>query len=54
MVKNPLDVEVLLSALTVRVREARSEDADDTPDFVQIECIDGVTLGAKDTRTVRD
>ena len=52
VVKNPLDVEISLSALTVSVREVANRDAHDAPDFVQVERIDDITLGAKDTRTV--
>ena len=50
VVKNPLDVEVALSALTIRVRDGTSPDA--VPDFVEVERIDDVILGARDTRTV--
>ena len=52
VVKNPLDVEVALSALTIRVRDGTSPDADTVPDFVEVERIDDVILGARDTRTV--
>lgn len=53
--RNPLDVEVSLSALTIALRESSSkgEDTNTTEDFVQVEVVDDITLGAKDTRTVR-
>ncbi len=50
--RNPLDVEVTLSGLTVSVREASAKDADINPDFVEVEIVDDVVLGAKDTRMV--
>ena len=52
VLKNPLDVEVSLSSLTITLRESCSTD-EDTHDFVQAEVVDEVALGAKDTRTVR-
>ncbi|TBU62053.1 ER-golgi trafficking TRAPP I complex 85 kDa subunit-domain-containing protein [Dichomitus squalens] len=52
VLRNPLDVEVSLSALTVTVREASSLDEDTTRDFVQVEVIEDVSLGPKDTRTI--
>lgn len=50
--RNPLDVEVTLSALTVSIREASAKDADTNPDFVEVEIVDDIVLGAKDTRMV--
>lgn len=50
--RNPLDVEVTLSGLTVSVRELLAKEADSNPDFVEVEVIDDIILGAKDTRTV--
>ena len=52
VLKNPLDVEVTLSGLTVSVREKSAEDATETPDFVEVEVVDDVVLGPRDTRTV--
>ena len=52
MVRNPLEVEVTLSKLTVTVREDSSKDVDTTQDFVDVEVVDDVTLGPRDTRTV--
>ena len=53
VLKNPLDVEVSLSALTITLRESSSTGEDTTQDFVQAEVVDDVVLGPKDTRTVR-
>ncbi|KAI0652274.1 ER-golgi trafficking TRAPP I complex 85 kDa subunit-domain-containing protein [Trametes meyenii] len=50
--RNPLDVEVTLSGLTVSVRDASAQDSDANPDFVEVEAIDDVVLGPKDTRTI--
>ncbi|KAI1793952.1 ER-golgi trafficking TRAPP I complex 85 kDa subunit-domain-containing protein [Ganoderma leucocontextum] len=52
VLRNPLDVEVSLSALTVTVRESPSKGEDTAQDFVQVEVVDDVTLGPKDTRTI--
>ncbi|KAH9858208.1 ER-golgi trafficking TRAPP I complex 85 kDa subunit-domain-containing protein [Lenzites betulinus] len=50
--RNPLDVEVTLTRLTVSVREVSAKDADAAPDFVEVEVVDDVVLGPKDTRTI--
>ncbi|KAH9937068.1 ER-golgi trafficking TRAPP I complex 85 kDa subunit-domain-containing protein [Fomitopsis serialis] len=50
--RNPLDVEVTLSGLSVVVRETSSPDASVTPDFVEVEVVDGITLGAREYRTI--
>ncbi|EIW64369.1 uncharacterized protein TRAVEDRAFT_158546 [Trametes versicolor FP-101664 SS1] len=50
--RNPLDVEVTLSALTVSIREASAKGADNNPDFVEVEVVDDIVLGAKDTRMI--
>ncbi|KAL7285211.1 hypothetical protein ACG7TL_000304 [Trametes sanguinea] len=52
VLRNPLDVEVSLSGLTVSVRESSSKDAESNPDFVEVEELDDIVLGAKDTRTI--
>ncbi|KAI0361180.1 hypothetical protein OH77DRAFT_1417397 [Trametes cingulata] len=52
VLRNPLDAEVTLSGLTVAVRDASANDAEMNPDFVEVEVIDDVVLGAKDTRTI--
>ena len=52
-IRNPLDVDVSLSALTVGVREAASPpEFSDTLDFIKVEVVDDIQLGAKETRTV--
>ncbi|KAI8981263.1 ER-golgi trafficking TRAPP I complex 85 kDa subunit-domain-containing protein [Trametes punicea] len=52
VLRNPLDVEVILSGLTVSVRLASDKDAETNPDFVEVEVLDDVALGAMDTRTI--
>ncbi|KAI0721227.1 ER-golgi trafficking TRAPP I complex 85 kDa subunit-domain-containing protein [Cerioporus squamosus] len=52
VVRNPLEVEVSLSSLTVVLREASGKDAETAPEFVEVEVIDDVVLGPRDTRTV--
>lgn len=50
-IRNPLDVDVSLSNLTLRVRDTKSDD-DTFPDFVDIESLDDVVLAARESRTV--
>ncbi|OBZ79321.1 hypothetical protein A0H81_00967 [Grifola frondosa] len=52
VLRNPLDVEVTLSGLTVRVKDTSSEDPDSIAEFVEVEVIDDIILGARDTRTI--
>lgn len=52
VLKNPLDVEISLSALTITLCESSFKGEDTAQDFVQVEVVDDVVLGAKDTRTV--
>ncbi|KAM5531871.1 hypothetical protein V8D89_014425 [Ganoderma adspersum] len=52
VLKNPLDVEVSLSGLTITLRESSSTSEDTTREFVQAEVVDDVVLGPKDTRTI--
>lgn len=52
--QNPLNVEVTFSGLTVTVREAFSDDMNHVKDFIEVEVLDDIVLGAKDTRTVRN
>lgn len=51
--RNPLNVDVTLSGLSVTVSEASAENAETFKDEVEIEIIDDITLGARETRTVR-
>lgn len=52
VLRNPLNVEVAISGLTAVVRDAKVEGDSSTPDFVETEVIDDLTLGAKECRTV--
>ncbi|KAI0778588.1 ER-golgi trafficking TRAPP I complex 85 kDa subunit-domain-containing protein [Trametes elegans] len=52
VLRNPLDVEVVLSGLTVSLRDSSAKDADANPDGVEVEVIEDVALGPKDTRTI--
>ena len=51
--RNPLDVGVSLSGLSVVVREKSAPEDSPTPDFIEVEVIDGVSLGPREFRTVR-
>lgn len=51
-IRNPLSTEVNLSNLTVTVRNASSTGTDPDLPYVQVEVIDEIILGAKETRTV--
>ena len=50
--RNPLDAEVNLSNLTVTVRETSSTEEAAAMAYVDVEIIDDIILGAKETRTV--
>ncbi|KAI0932025.1 hypothetical protein AcV5_004630 [Taiwanofungus camphoratus] len=52
VMQNPLNVEVTFSGLTVTVREAFSDDMNHVKDFIEVEVLDDIVLGAKDTRTI--
>ena len=52
VLRNPLNVEVTLSNLTVVVRDSKAEDPSVNADFVNVEVIEDLTLGARDSRTV--
>ena len=52
VLRNPLDVEVTLSGFTIGIRESSSDDDESAREFVEVEVIDDIVLGAKDTRTV--
>ena len=53
VLRNPLDVDVSLSALTLSVREVSIEQSTSAPDFLEVESVDDIVLGPRDTRTVR-
>lgn len=52
MLRNPLNVEVTISRLSLILRDAKNSDLESVPDYVEVEVIDDVSLGAKETRTV--
>ncbi|RPD64974.1 hypothetical protein L227DRAFT_571426 [Lentinus tigrinus ALCF2SS1-6] len=52
VVRNPLEVEVSLSTLTVVAQEASADNAGTASEAVEVEVIDDVVLGPKDTRTI--
>lgn len=52
VMRNPLNVDVTLSGLSVTVSEASAENAETFKDEVEIEIIDDITLGARETRTI--
>jgi len=52
LLRNPLDVEVNLSSLTVGVREAKAVDASSSQSFIEVEVVDSVILDPKESRTV--
>jgi len=51
-IRNPLDTEINLSNLTVTAQETTSTDLTSAMAHVDIEIIDDIILGAKETRTV--
>lgn len=51
MLRNPLNVEVTFSGLTAVVQDAKAQ-AESPPDFVEVEVIDDLILGARESRTV--
>lgn len=50
--RNPMDVDVNLSNLTVVLRDKLAEDEDLGPDVVEVEVVDDLVLNAKEIRTV--
>ncbi|GJE87623.1 ER-golgi trafficking TRAPP I complex 85 kDa subunit-domain-containing protein [Phanerochaete sordida] len=52
VLRNPLNVEVTLADLTVVVQDASAEGQTSTPDFVEVETIDDLVLGARESRTI--
>jgi len=53
VLRNPLDTEVNLSNLTIVVEEPNGTYTGPIDAFVEVESIDDVVLGARETRTVR-
>ncbi|KAI0348507.1 hypothetical protein BDW22DRAFT_1350734 [Trametopsis cervina] len=52
VLRNPLNVEINLSRLSLVVRDAKSAGDESTLDYIEVEVLDDVTLGAKETRTI--
>ncbi|OCH95835.1 hypothetical protein OBBRIDRAFT_767184 [Obba rivulosa] len=52
VLRNPLDVEVVLSGFTLAVKEAGSEEISPAEDLAEIEVIDDIVLGGKEIRTI--
>ncbi|KAJ4485976.1 ER-golgi trafficking TRAPP I complex 85 kDa subunit-domain-containing protein [Lentinula aciculospora] len=50
--KNPLDVNITLADLTLVVQELNDVDPSSLKVFLEIEVIESVTIGAKETRTI--
>ncbi|KIP12403.1 hypothetical protein PHLGIDRAFT_27246 [Phlebiopsis gigantea 11061_1 CR5-6] len=51
VMRNPLNVEVTISGLTAVVKDAKAPESP-SPGFVEVEVIDDLTLGARETRTI--
>ncbi|KAJ7654956.1 ER-golgi trafficking TRAPP I complex 85 kDa subunit-domain-containing protein [Mycena polygramma] len=52
VLRNPLDVEVNLSKVTVIVEETPSENASTSKSFLDVEVVEDITLGPRESRTV--
>ncbi|THV07645.1 hypothetical protein K435DRAFT_825459 [Dendrothele bispora CBS 962.96] len=52
VIRNPLEVEVNLSNLTIGVQESTSESPSSSKAFVEVETIDKVVLGPREMRTI--
>ncbi|KAH9950452.1 ER-golgi trafficking TRAPP I complex 85 kDa subunit-domain-containing protein [Amylocystis lapponica] len=52
VMRNPLDVEVTLSGLSVEIGEASSHGADSARDFLEVEVLDDIVIDPQDTRTI--
>ncbi|KAI0094770.1 ER-golgi trafficking TRAPP I complex 85 kDa subunit-domain-containing protein [Irpex rosettiformis] len=52
VLRNPLNVEISMSRLSLIVREATTSDDEAGPDFLEVETLDDITLGVKETRTI--
>lgn len=51
VLRNPLNVEVTISGLTVVVQDAKAPEQS-TSDFIEVEVLDDLVLGARESRTV--
>ena len=54
VLRNPLNVEVTISGLTVLIQDAKEPEQASTSDLVEVEVIDDLVLGARESRTVSD
>ncbi|KII93831.1 hypothetical protein PLICRDRAFT_36073 [Plicaturopsis crispa FD-325 SS-3] len=52
VLRNPLDAEINLANLTLAVKERSSENFDSAREFVEVENLNEITLGAGETRTI--
>jgi hypothetical protein len=53
VLRNPLDAELNLSNVTIVVKESHSDDASSSKSFLDVEVVEDVTLGPRESRTVR-
>jgi hypothetical protein len=53
VLRNPLDAEVNLSNVTIVVEESHSGDASSSKSFLDVEVVEDLTLGPRESRTVR-
>ncbi|KAJ7706314.1 ER-golgi trafficking TRAPP I complex 85 kDa subunit-domain-containing protein [Mycena rosella] len=52
VLRNPLDAEVNLSNVTVVVQDSHSETASTSQSFLEVEVVEDVTLGPRESRTI--
>ena len=52
VLRNPLDTEVTLSQFTVVVEEANPSSPSTSKQHIEVETIEDITLGAKESRIV--
>jgi hypothetical protein len=52
VLRNPLDTEVNLSDLKIVVEEAHTANAEPSEGFIEVESINDVVLGPRETQTV--
>ncbi|KAJ7932534.1 ER-golgi trafficking TRAPP I complex 85 kDa subunit-domain-containing protein [Mycena leptocephala] len=52
VLRNPLDAELNLSNVTIVVKESHSDDASSSKPFLDVEVVEDVTLGPRESRTV--
>ncbi|KIK70846.1 hypothetical protein GYMLUDRAFT_235261 [Collybiopsis luxurians FD-317 M1] len=52
VLKNPLDVDITLTSLTIEVQETDGHDPSSSKSDIEVEVVDNVTIGAKEIRTI--